>query len=271
MKDSLGISRTVFVIGLIAAILASSLISAVIVTQISPSKGPKGDKGEKGDTGDTGATGATGPAGLQGETGATGTTGTTGPTGPKGDKGDIGDTGSQGLTGPTGLQGPTGATGLQGPTGATGPQGVKGDPGASYVIAQWSVQWKGLTGDLSWAGDIGTSAFCSTFDYDWGTGTLFSYGGTNYANYIGFYATMQINKQRDGPVTFTVGADDSIWLIIDGTTWIKDWTTGAYRTHTIIINNLSQGVHTLELQYREGTDTARVSFSCDSDLLTWLG
>ncbi len=54
---SVGISKTLFVVGLIAAILASSLISAVIVTQLPIAKGPKGDKG------DTGATGLQGPPG----------------------------------------------------------------------------------------------------------------------------------------------------------------------------------------------------------------
>ena len=52
-----GISKTMFVVGLIAAILASSLVSVVIVTQLPTAKGPKGDKG------DTGATGLQGPAG----------------------------------------------------------------------------------------------------------------------------------------------------------------------------------------------------------------
>jgi hypothetical protein len=66
---SMGISKTMFIVGLIAAILASSLISAVIVTQLPTAKGPKGDKGDKGDTG---ATGATGPQGSQGPKGDTG-------------------------------------------------------------------------------------------------------------------------------------------------------------------------------------------------------
>jgi len=272
MKDSLGISRTVFIIGLIAAILASSLISAIMVTQFSPSKGPKGDKGEKGDTGDTGATGATGatgPQGAQGLQGTTGATGTTGPTGPKGDKGDTGDTGAAGPKGDTGATGSQGATGA---TGATGPQGQKGDPGKSYVIAQWSVQWRGLTGDLNWAGDIGTpQKFCSTFDYDWGQGTLFSYNGIDYKDYIGFYATMQINKTRDGPVTFYVGADDSYRLYIDGALWIDGWNPEGFHSTTIVVNNLAQGLHDLVLYYRESYWNARVSFRCDSDLLTWLG
>ncbi len=59
---SMGISKTMFIVGLIAAVLASSLISLVEVTQMPFMKGPKGDKG------DTGATGATGPQGPAGST-----------------------------------------------------------------------------------------------------------------------------------------------------------------------------------------------------------
>jgi hypothetical protein len=79
---SIGISKTMFVVGIIAAILASSLISAVIVTQLPTTNGLKGDKGDKGDSGATGATGATGPQGPQGLQGIQGE---------KGDKGDLGD------------------------------------------------------------------------------------------------------------------------------------------------------------------------------------
>jgi hypothetical protein len=62
-----GISRTMFIVGLIAAILASSLISAVIVTQLPTAKGPKGDKGDKGDTGATGPQGEQGIQGISGK------------------------------------------------------------------------------------------------------------------------------------------------------------------------------------------------------------
>jgi S1-C subfamily serine protease len=78
---SVGISKTVFIVGLIAAILASSLISAVIVTQLPTIMGPKGDKGDKGDTGDTGATGPTGATGATGSQGPQGLQGIMGPPG----------------------------------------------------------------------------------------------------------------------------------------------------------------------------------------------
>jgi hypothetical protein len=44
----------VFAVGLIAAILASSLISVLATTHLGLIQGPKGEKGDKGDTGATG-------------------------------------------------------------------------------------------------------------------------------------------------------------------------------------------------------------------------
>ena len=102
---SIGISKTIFVVGLIVAILASTLITTGISMQFGL-QGPKGEKGDKGDTG------TTGPQGSQGATGSQGSIGLTGPAGPTG------------ATGSQGLQGATGATG------ATGPKGDKGDTGA---------------------------------------------------------------------------------------------------------------------------------------------
>jgi hypothetical protein len=60
MSKSTGISQAVFVGGLIFAIVASSLFSTLVATQLMI--GPQGPKGDKGDTGPQG------PSGLQGET-----------------------------------------------------------------------------------------------------------------------------------------------------------------------------------------------------------
>jgi hypothetical protein len=86
------ISKGMFVIGLIIAIVASSGLSMALSSQLS--FGPKGDKG---DAGATGSTGATGPAGPMGATGATG------PQGPQG---------LQGIQGPQGEPGPATASAL---------------------------------------------------------------------------------------------------------------------------------------------------------------
>lgn len=196
-EGKMGISKTTFIVGLIIAILASSLISVVIVTQLPTVKGPKGDKGDKGDTG---------PQGLQGE---------------------------------------------------------KGDPGNETVFAHWDVNWKTITGDGQWGGVVGTSQFSPTFWHDWSTGIVFQ----GYDDYIGFEANMQINMQRDGPVTFKVGGDDTFWLYLDSASLIvsgtKNW--GVYKTIY-----LSRGMHTLSLWWRDITGDAVVLFDCDSDILHWL-
>jgi len=75
MSEGKSISKTTFIVGLIIAILASSIISTVVSMQWALIQGPKGDKGD---------TGPQGEQGLQGETGSQG------PQGPKGDKGDVG-------------------------------------------------------------------------------------------------------------------------------------------------------------------------------------
>lgn len=169
--------------------------------------------------------------------------------GPKGDKGDTGDTGSQGEAGPQGIQ---------------GEQGPQGPAGPTVVFAKWDVHWKTLTGDLQWGAEVGTSKFCSTFDYNWGTGVIF----LGYDDYIGFQATMTVKMQRDGPVTFIVGSDDGVIFYIDGTKKIDDYGQHSYRTRSITID-LSQGTHILSLHYYEVGSYARISFDCDSDILMW--
>lgn len=56
-------SNTTLIAGIIVAILASTLISTVVTTQLVPIYGPKGDTGPQGTQGIQGATGLQGPAG----------------------------------------------------------------------------------------------------------------------------------------------------------------------------------------------------------------
>lgn len=194
---NLGISKTTFIVGLIIAILASSLISIAVSMQWA--RGPKGDKGDVGQTG------------------------------PKGDKGEI------------------------------------GEPGSETVFAQWDVHWRTLTGDYKWGAEVGTSKFSPNFFYNWGNGVIF----LGYDDWIGFEATMQIKVQRNGPITFTVGADDECSLYIDDVLRIDLSQRLAYRTQSIIASDLSQGFHTLRLTYSESYGWAAVSFECDIDVLMW--
>jgi len=87
-KSLVGISRTTLILGIVIAVLASSIISAAVSMELA--KGPKGDTGEQG---------------------------TTGPQGPEGEQGPQGE---QGLQGPIGPQGETGPQGEQGPQGTPG-------------------------------------------------------------------------------------------------------------------------------------------------------
>lgn len=89
------VSTTVFLAGLIVAILVSSGVSAVVSTQwaVGPQgpegpQGPQGEQGIQGLTGDTGPQGPAGPAGAQGPQGEKGDTGETGATGPEGPPGN---------------------------------------------------------------------------------------------------------------------------------------------------------------------------------------
>jgi hypothetical protein len=200
-RHSMGISRTMFIAGIIVAILISCGIMAFLSSQFGIFKGPKGDKG------------------------------------------DIGNTGLQ------------------------GPQGPQGQQSPALVFAKWDVHWWTINSStLERLAEVGTSTFSSTFSYDWGLSAVFG----EHSDYVGFRATMQVNMQRDGPVTFTVGGDDGYSFSIDGVAKIDDYSLHAYRTTTTIIANLTQGLHTLSLDYFEGPEAARVTFDCDHDLLAWL-
>jgi len=74
-KNIAGISRTAFIVGLVIAILVSTSISALVVTQTDLAKGPQGETGPQGDTGSQGPQGDTGSQGPQGDTGPQGAEG----------------------------------------------------------------------------------------------------------------------------------------------------------------------------------------------------
>jgi len=94
------VSRNTFLMGIVIAILASSLLSTVISSQLAV-----GSQGPKGDQGIAGAQGVQGLQGVQGTQGEVGPQGEEGPAGPKGDTGDTGPMGEQGIIGPQGPQG----------------------------------------------------------------------------------------------------------------------------------------------------------------------
>jgi hypothetical protein len=81
-----GLTKTIFAVGLIAAILVASLLSfGITTTQLAlGTQAIKGDTDEQGPKGESGEPGATGHNGATGLTGATGPQGQQGPQGPKG-------------------------------------------------------------------------------------------------------------------------------------------------------------------------------------------
>jgi subtilisin-like proprotein convertase family protein len=91
----------------------------------------------------------------------------------------------------------------------------------------------------------------------------------NYVYTESFSARYRMTKNfsQCGAYSFTVGADDGYRLIIDGTTYIDNWTDGGYRTTTAVIY-LTSGNHNLELQYYDGSGGNRLSFAYSS-LDTW--
>lgn len=157
-------------------------------------------------------------------------------------------------------------TTLRGPKGDKGDTGPTGPAGPATVIAHWDVQWATLTLYMQWGFQVGTSQFASTFDYNWQNGKVFS----TYSDYIGFNATMQVRMQRNGPVTITIGSEDGARLYIDGLLWIDNWNNvGTYTIKSVTIDPFVQGYHTLVLVYYKITGNARISFTCDSDILMW--
>jgi hypothetical protein len=127
--EKAGLSKSLFVIILVAAIGISGVVSAGVTMMVASPQELVGPQGEQGPQGDTGPEGPQGPAGP---TGATGATGPQGPAGPKGDTGLQGPKGDTGDTGPQGIQGIQGETGDTGPQGDIGPQGPQGEQGIGF-------------------------------------------------------------------------------------------------------------------------------------------
>ncbi|MGD2066469.1 MAG: hypothetical protein PVI43_04800 [Candidatus Bathyarchaeota archaeon] len=123
MSNGRSVSMTMFMVGIVIAILASTALSTVIATQLAV--GPVGPEGPQGDQG------------IQGIQGPVGDTGPMGQQGPKGDKGDTGATGSQGPKGEQGETGDQGPQGEQGIQGEIGPQGSPGGFGAPDYDSGW--------------------------------------------------------------------------------------------------------------------------------------
>jgi hypothetical protein len=134
--------------------------------------------------------------------------------------------------------------------------------------AVWEVRWYAITGESKWGGVVGSSTFPAVFDYDFGSGYVYD----GYSDYIGFKAEMKIYVRRYGPVSFKVGADDGFRLYIyrpdTGDRLILSKDSGSYSEYSKVVY-LDPGEYTLTLEYWEYRGNARVSFSTDSDVITY--
>lgn len=106
-QGSIGISQTTFLLGIVVAVLASSIVAPVVGSQLGILQGSPGEQGEPG---------LPGSQGVQGE---------------------------QGPIGPEGLQGEPGPQGLQGEPGV---QGEQGPIGPSHIVAMGTYTWDGGVG-----------------------------------------------------------------------------------------------------------------------------
>ncbi len=76
MSEEIVVTRRTFLVGLVIAILAASVISTVASMQLA--RGPQGEQGPEGPQGLKGSQGETGPQGLEGLPGTNGSDGTDG-------------------------------------------------------------------------------------------------------------------------------------------------------------------------------------------------
>lgn len=205
-KTTGGISMTMFIAGIVIAILASSAVSSVLSSQLSLGpEGPSGANGQDGATGPQGPQGIQGPQGTQGSQGVAGSAGAAGATGP------------QGATGPAGATGPIGATGPQGPPGADGADGVIGPQGLPGEQGFGMPQ----TGNIS----IPFSAFVASYDDD--VDYSYGYGLRNYdTETIVVYAPVQLPQGAiitNGTFYFYDNDVDHFYFYLERGTMLDSW------------------------------------------------
>jgi hypothetical protein len=144
MLTEIVVSRTMFIAGLVIAVLASSSISTIASMQLSV-----GPQGEKGDTGETGSRGIQGIQGPQGEQGIQGIQGPIGPQGEQGIQGEQGPPGVFTIENMTGWSAaPAYDSGWVPRNGSTGPfvfqHGLNTTEVLVYVTGDNNEEWIGI-------------------------------------------------------------------------------------------------------------------------------
>ena len=304
--EKISLTKRIFVIGLIVAIVVASMISLGVSMQLS--LGPKGLKGDKGDTG------------SQGSTGVAGETGKMGPTGLKGVTGAIGATGAAGPAGPQGLQGPytpdydsgwidiTNKTGqfftlshnlnnsdvivdIRGKTTATG-SAHQTNYGLTSYIPGWSKTYGGTSNNTAiWViqttdGGYAMSGYTNSsgaggFDYwlvktdsfgnmQWNK----TYGGTASDQGYTVVQTVDGGYLMAGTTSFGVGASDA-WLVkidsLGNMQWNKTYGTPGFETGNYVIQTSDGGyvVMGLGFFFRPGILNAWIFKIDSSGTMQW--
>ncbi len=136
--------------------------------------------------------------------------------------------------------------------------------------------WRGeyyRTRDLT-----GVTKICrddATIDFDWGSG---SPGAVIPADDFSVRWTRTTTFDA-GTYTFTKGSDDGMRVYIDGTALIDDWVEQSYDGPVTTTQALTQGSHTVVVEYYERGGVARATFSwtkvatstCPSTITGWKG
>jgi hypothetical protein len=145
----------------------------------------------------------------------------------------------------------------------TGPSATQASPGTSTT---WSVDW--YTVDPSThllTGYLASEVWAQpTFSYNWGNGVV--YGGLS--DHVGFRATATIKAASARTVTFSGVHDDGLKFYVDGSLVYSKWEYGDHSWSQSV--SLTEGKHTLMLEYYEDVYAARVSFTADdTSIFTW--
>jgi len=120
----------------------------------------------------------------------------------------------------------------------------------------WTVDWYTIDSKGNYKNYLGRETFSSTFNKDWGSGTLYNI----YDNYVGFKASTKIRLIKPKKITFGIGSDDSSRLQLDGNEIIDNGGAHSFKTKSTTVY-LTSGEHNLLYLYREYTGNAAAYFS----------
>ena len=128
----------------------------------------------------------------------------------------------------------------------------------------WTVRWYTIDREGNYIDYLGRETFSSTFNKDWGVGTLY----LEYDDYVGFMASTKIKLVERKTVTFRIGSDDSSRLQLDGNEIIDNGGYHIFGKKSITID-LTPGEHDLLYLYREYYGDAAATFESTEMTMIW--